>query len=136
MVRDAKETDIAGINALLELYGLCELSREYINDRDVSLVYHDMVGTGTVGGFLWCGLMANCTYGYIDKYAVLPENQGKGAAQELAKALRERLVAKGVKNVFGIIKQADWHHASAINGLKMGMSAHMKPYTYITGEVI
>jgi N-acetylglutamate synthase-like GNAT family acetyltransferase len=135
MVRDAKETDIDGINSLLELYNIRELDREHINDRDVSLVYHDMGGTGTVGGFLWCGLMANCTYGYIDKYALLPEHQGKGAGQELAKALKERLLAKGCKNVFGIIKQADWHHASAINGLKMGMEAHVKPYTYISGEV-
>lgn len=133
IVKKAKLTDLPGIQSLARSYNMLPPDENHIDKGDIAIVAVD--GKDVVG-FLWVGLMANRKVGYIDHFVVARTHVGKGVGSKLANKALKVLDAKKVKKVFGIIAQDKYHDASAINGLKMAMSAGSHPYTYVYTDII
>lgn len=132
MICSAKPKHFNDINELQKAYGLRSIEPLSINHRDISLVALDV--QGRVVGFIWMGLMAGNTRGYIDHFVVLPDYAKQGVGFQLGKALYDRAFKRGVREVFGVIRHNEFHDKSAMNALKFGLVAHSEPYTYVCGE--
>lgn len=112
-------------NLLLEC-GKFRFDGARINNRDLSFVALDR---GSVVGFLWVGLMANRTFGYLDQYAVSPNCRLKGVAKALGAKALSVCSSIGVRQLFGIIKHDEYHLASGSNAIKIG-GAGIDPVSY------
>lgn len=132
-IRKALPADLPAIQELTGKFGM-PVSEAHINNRDISLVAR--ATDGSLVGFLFCGLMAKNTTGYIDKFCVDPTYRKKGVGNALAMACLSELAKRKVRSAFGLIKQDEAHDASAINALKMAMGSDGKPYTYVHGDVL
>jgi GNAT superfamily N-acetyltransferase len=118
---------------LLQKYGKLVATESLFNHRDIAL--QARLDSGELVGFLWVGLMAKGTLGYIDKFCVDPAYAGKGVGTALAMGMKEELVKRKVKTVFGLIQQDEYHEKSAMNALKSAMGAHKLPYTFVEADV-
>lgn len=132
-VHKATKQDFPAIHFLMSRYGKMTVQPEHLNSKDITLCARD--DSGKLVGFLYIGLMAQGTVGYIDKFAVDPEYAGKGVGQLLAKEALKACLKRGVREVFGVIRQDQFHEKSAMNALKMAFSAHKEPYTYVSAQL-
>ncbi len=131
-IRRAYQADLDDINSLLEGYSINPVTRDCINDKDIAVVACE---AKRVVGFVWCGLMAKNTVGYLANFVVAQDCAGSGVGERLLKHTLEVLKKKSVKQVFGTIKQDEYHDKSAYNALKIAMGADKLPHTYVTGNV-
>lgn len=135
IIKRATHSDIPAIRYLLMTNGAKMVLEDYhINKRDIALQARDK-DTGALVGFLWIGLMAKNQLGYLDKFVVDKAYSGKGIGNMLAKAALEECLKQKVRQVFGIIKQDEYHDKSCVNALKMAMGSDAKPYTYVMTDI-
>lgn len=134
IIKPANKQDLPAINYLLNKYGKMSVSDSYINKKDVALQVREE--SGELIGFIWCGLMANGTIAYIDKFCIDPEYTHRGIGLLLAKYLQQVLHKRKVKSVFGLIKQDKYHDKSAMNSLRMAMGAHDASYTFVETDLL
>jgi N-acetylglutamate synthase-like GNAT family acetyltransferase len=132
LVRRAKRSDLPQISALQAQYGKMSVGPELINHRDIAIVAEDM---GRIVGFVYCGLMAQNTLGYVDKIVVDRDCAHKRVCQSIYKELGRLLVRMNVKTVFGIVKHDEFHDRAIMNALRMAMKGDAVPYTYIFTDV-
>lgn len=133
-ISTATKQDIPAIQYLLASYGSkLSLDPALINNKDIALQARDE--SGKLIGFLWVGLMAKNTLGYMDKFCVDKDYSKKGVGKALALALKDRLVKRRVKTVFGIIRQDQYHDKSAMNALRMAVGGDQISYTYVIADV-
>lgn len=128
----AKKKHLYKIRDLLSQCGKGDIESCDLNSRDIGLIAMD---DNRVVGFIWCGLMSQGRFGYLDKFAILPEYSGKGLAKSLGVAMLDYLAKNRVKDVFGVIKQDKYHDKSALNALKFAMGAKEDPYTYVYANI-
>jgi N-acetylglutamate synthase-like GNAT family acetyltransferase len=131
-IRVAKRFDLPAIRELMQTHGKNSVEEYHINNRDISLVAEM---DGKLVGFVWCGLMAQNKFAYVDKVSVHPDYQKKGVTNKLYWALGKRMVRAGVKQAFGIIRHDEWHTAAAVNALKMGFGSDGYNYTYVLADI-
>lgn len=129
----ATKGDLPAIRYLLNQYGKMIIGPEHLGHRDISICARN--SEGAVIGFLYIGVMAQNTVGYIDKFCVDPAAKGKGVGNLLAKAAFTACQKRGVKEVFGVIRQDEHHDKSAMNALKMAFGAHPESYTYVCADL-
>lgn len=133
-ISNATKQDIPAIQYLLASYGSkLVLDPACINKRDIALQARDE--SGKLVGFLWVGLMAKNTLGYMDKFCVDKDSSRKGVGKSLALAMKDQLVKRRVKTVFGIIRQDQYHDQSAMNALRMAIGGDPLPFTYVVADV-
>jgi N-acetylglutamate synthase-like GNAT family acetyltransferase len=130
-IRRARQSDLPGVQYLTLKAGKMTVTEDHINHRDISLVAYD---EERLVGFLWMGLMCRGKYGYIDKFLVDKDYSKKGVGNMLAIAMMREGLKRGVRDVFGIIKQDKFHEASGFNALKMAFGADSVPYTFVTAN--
>lgn len=116
----------------MQCYGKYTVDAAHINHRDISLV---AVNDNKVVGFLYVGLMAKNTVGYMDKFTIHPDYANQGIGQQLAVKALEESVKRGVREVFGIIQQDQYHDKSAMNALRMAIGSNGTPYTYVRADI-
>lgn len=133
VIRRAKKEDLPQIDALMNLYGLMTISPEHINKRDVSLVAETQ--DKLIIGFLWMGVMAKNTLGYIDKVTVHRDYNKQGISQKLFKALTPWVKRLGIQQILGFIRQDEFHNQSVVNALKMAVTSDGYPYTHVLVSV-
>lgn len=134
LISRAKKEDLPAIQHLMRMYGnKCQVEKEHLNHKDIAL--QARLDSGELVGFLWVGLMANNSLGYIDKFAVDSNYSGKKIGNQLAHAMLKEVNKRKVKQVFGIIKQDQYHDKSAINALKMAIRSDVTPYTYVIADL-
>lgn len=134
IVSHCKLSDLSAIKNLLSLYGKkIEITPAHLNKRDISL--QARLPSGELVGFVWCGLMANKTLAYVDKAVIHPDHHHQGILNTLYKALFKRAYELGIKEVFAIIRQDEYHDASAVNTLKMAVGADSLNYTYVVAKL-
>lgn len=122
----ATKKHVRGLEHLFLEIGKFKFDANRINNRDLSLV---AVDNGLVVGFMWVGLMANNTVGYVDWYSVMPSYRRKGVGKLLAAKTIPLCQKKKVQYVFGIIKHDEFHSASGGNALQLG-GAGIDPVAY------
>lgn len=132
-IHKASKQDYPAIHLLMSRYGKMSVNPEHLNSKDISLCARD--GEGKLVGFVYVGLMAQGTVGYIDKFVVDPEYAGKGVGNALARAAFQAATKRGVREVFGVIRQDQYHEQSAVNALKMAFGAHKESYTYVCADL-
>jgi len=128
----AKKKHLSKIRELLSQCGKGDIESCDLNSRDIGLI---ALEDQKVVGFIWCGLMSQGRFGYISKFAILPEYSGKGVAKAIGIAMLEHLYKSKVKDIFGIIRQDRHHDKSAFNALKFAMGAKEDPYTYVYANI-
>lgn len=114
-------------------YGKMDVGPEHINSKDIALCARDK--SGALVGFLFLGLMAQNKVGYLDKFCVDPDHTKKGVGNALARAAFQAATKRGVREVFGVIRQDQYHEQSAVNALKMAFGAHKESYTYVCADL-
>jgi len=133
IIRRAISSDLAAIQQLLKEHSGHPIGPEHLNKRDIALVAR---GTdGSLAGFIWCGLMAKNTTGYIACFCVHPDWRGKGVGAALGKRVMQEAARQGATYVFGAIREGASHDASAVNALKIGMASDPVPCTYVYASV-
>lgn len=133
-VSKPKKDDLPALQYLMQQYGKFTIDANHLNPRDIALQARN-TDNGEVAGFVWLGLMANSTVGYIDKFIVHPDYKNKGIGKLLANHALEACVKRGIKEVFGLIKQDQYHDASAFNALRMAMTSDNASYTLVQGNI-
>lgn len=121
---------LAEINNLLSKHGIHPVTASHLTEPNVI-----ELKDGKVIGFIWMGLMAEGTIGYIDKFVVHPDYRAQGVGYKLAQSLLECAKELGVKEVFGYIKQDENHDASGMNALKMALASDKGSYTHVFGQI-
>jgi N-acetylglutamate synthase-like GNAT family acetyltransferase len=132
-IHKASKQDLPAIRMLMQSYGKMVVGPEHVNQRDIALCARD--DEGRLVGFLYMGLMAQNKVGYLDKFCVDRGLAGKGVGSALAMACFEAAKKRGVREVFGVIRQDEFHEKSAMNALKMAFGAHKEPYTYVSADL-
>src|ERR1700743_1916476 len=133
IISRCNKRDIAAIASLCSLYGKkIEITPDHINKRDISL--QARLSTGEIVGFLWCGLLANKTICYMDKVVIHPDFHHKQILNKLYTELFKIAYKLGIKQVFGVIRQDEYHDASAVQSLRMALGADATSYTYVFGN--
>lgn len=132
-VRLAHRQDFDAIVSLLNEYGKFTITPRHINHRDISIIAYSPEGQCI--GFLWAGLMAGNTVAYIDKFCVKKEFNGNRLGKRMAIRAMQEGVKRGVREVFGIIRQDDYHDKSAMNALKSAIGADTLPYTFVRADL-
>lgn len=127
-------TDLPAIDHLMNQYGKMSVSPEHINRRDIAL--QARTDNGALVGFIWMGVMAKGTFGYVDKFTVDPAYAGQGVGRLLANRLLSECQTRGVRTVHGFIRQDEYHDKSGVNALKMAMGADPLPYTFVTSDIL
>jgi len=132
-IRLARKSDYPAVVELLKEHGKFSVTRKHLNHRDISvIVYAD---TGECIGYLYCGLMAGNSVAYMDKFTIHSSVNGQHLGHKMALfAVREGL-KRGVREIFGIIKQDAYHDKSAVNALKVGIGSDKEPYTYVRADL-
>lgn len=133
IIKRALYQDLPAIRFLMQKYGKMVVTESLLNSRDIAI--QARLDSGELVGFLWCGLMAKGTIGYLDKFCVDPSYAKQGVGNALALALKTELVKRRVHSVFGLIKQDKFHDKSAMNALKCAMGSHDAPYTFVEAQV-
>lgn len=129
----ATKADINAISYLMQESGKMSVSEDLFNNRDIALQARE--DSGELIGFLWCGLMAKNSIGYLDKLAVSKKGNHKLARKMLGLAMKDELVKRKVRSVFGLIMHDQYHDRAAINALQWAFGAHSAPYTYVEADV-
>lgn len=133
-VTKCKAGDLFAIQHLMSMYDKkLDITAAHINKRDISL--QARLATGELVGFVWCGLLANKTLCYMDKVVIHPDFHRKQILNELYTELFKIAYKMGVKQVFGIIRHDEYHDASGVQALRMGMGADKESYTYTFGNL-
>lgn len=134
LISRARKQDLPAIHELMRLYGSkMQVGSEHLNNRDIALQARN--ANGELVGFVWAGLMAQNTLAYIDKVAIRPDYAKQGVSQLLYHELFKLGARRGVKEVFGIIRQDQYHDKAAVNALKMAFGADSLPYTYVRAQM-
>lgn len=129
----ATKQDLPAVSELLNTYGKQSIYPEMLNNKDIAIQARDE--TGTCVGFIWCGLMAQNTVGYIDMFTVHPDHANKGIGKMLAQALMDTCLKRRVRSVFGVIKHDQYHNKSAMNALRYAMAAYPDNFTFVYADV-
>ena len=132
-VRLAHKQDYPAIVSLLNQYGKFTLTQRHINHRDISIVSYSP--TGECNGFLWVGLMAGNTVGYIDKFCIGREYAGERLGKRMALIGIQECLKRGVREVMGIIRQDEYHDKCAMSALKAAIGADELPYTFVRADL-
>lgn len=132
-IKKATKDDFPAIHHLLGKYGKFTVSKKHLNHRDISVVAY--TDEGECVGFVWVGLMAGNSVAYVDKLCVSPEYARQKVGLKLAALAIKLSVERGVREVFGIIKQDKYHDRSAMNALRSAIGADQEPYTYVRADL-
>jgi len=133
-VSRASREDLPAIRHLSAIYGHKLTVEDYhLNGNDIAL--QARADNGEMAGFVWAGLMARNKIAYIDKVMVNPEYTSKGVLPLLYKELFRLGIARGVKTVFGIIRQDKYHDKAAKAALHMAFGGDSLPYTYVYADM-
>lgn len=134
LISRCKLVDLGSIKDLLSMYGKkVEITSNHINKRDIAL--QARLETGELVGFVWGGMLANKTIGYLDKVVIHPDHHHKGILNLLYKELFKQAYQAGVREMFGIIRQDEYHDASAVQALRMAVGADAVSYTYTVANL-
>lgn len=118
-ISKATKSDLSAIKYLISKYSnRIEFEDNYINKNDIALQARS--DTGELIGFVWVGLMAKNSFGYIDCLVVDPEFKGNKIAQGLLKAMLLESKKRKINRIFGVIAQDEFHDSCAISALKAG----------------
>lgn len=131
-IKRANIQHILCINELLINSNLSSITPDHLNGKDLAIAVFD---EDKLIGFLWVGLMAKNTLGWIDYFVIHPDYRTQGVGELLAKRALELGKQKGVKRAIAAIGHHEFHSASAMNALKMAMIAEPIPYTFIKGNI-
>jgi len=110
----ATKSDIPAIEHLLAPSGKFLFSKRAINKVD--LAYQVRNEEGRLVGFIWCGLMAGKSVGYIDHFCIAPDYAKQGIAQGLWDHLYKEVKARGIKYLLGNTANDD-HQIKTMVGL-------------------
>jgi N-acetylglutamate synthase-like GNAT family acetyltransferase len=137
VIRISKATreDLPAIRHLSSKYGhKLVVEDHHLNNRDLALQARNE--EGKLVGFVWAGLMANSKIAYVDKVMVDPEYSGKRLVlPSLYKKLLELAIKRGVRDMFGFIRQDQYHDRSAIAALHMAVGGEEIPYTHVFAQL-
>jgi ribosomal protein S18 acetylase RimI-like enzyme len=131
-IHRAHKSHLSRINTLLSNSGLLPITIDALNKRDIAVV---VIDGPEVVGFIWCGLMAKKTKGYIDHFVVHPDYIGNGVGAMLGTKLLSVAQKLGVKFLFGVIEHHASHDKSVINASKIGMQHYPVPHTIVFREI-
>lgn len=132
-VKKAKRVDFGAVHHLVSRFNKMSITPDHFNNRDIALIARNE--SGACIGFIWAGLMCNGTQIYVDKFAVDPACKGQGVGRLLAQALLDEAVKRGIRVAIAAIKQDQYHDASAINALRLGMASDGATYTFVHASV-
>lgn len=133
IVRTATKQDLNEIQVLLGKYdNIMQVNSEHLNNYDVAL--QARLDSGELVGFIWCGLMANKTLGYVDKFVVDPKYANQKVGLLLCQTLTKTLLTLGIKEAIGYIRQDEYHDKSALNALKTVMKTDRVSYTQVSAK--
>ena len=132
-VRKARKEDLEALNAIAEHYGWRHIPSNFINKRDIALTAVSKKD-GPVG-FLWCGLMAQNSFGYLEWFLVHPTFRKKGVGSALGKQFVKIAKKFNVKVVIGNVRHTEYHDSVIVNAYKIGMMADQIPHTLILGQL-
>lgn len=121
-IRRALKQDVTGLENLFELHG-AEFNEDFINKKDLSFV---AVEKEKVIGFIWVGLVANSSIGYIDFFFVDPEHVSKGVGKALGHKMKEIAKKKSVKQLVGQIEAQNVPSIKCAQNI--GMNFHPNPW--------
>ena len=130
----ARKEDLPAIRLLLQETGKMLIDEKYLTPRDIAIQARDS-DTGEVVGFLWCGVMAGNSLGYLDKFQVAQSRSRQGIGNLMAKAMLAEVKRRGIRQVFGMIQQDEFHDKSAFNALKMAMASDGRDYTLVFADL-
>lgn len=133
-ISKATKADLAAVLHLSQLYGFkMPIDETLFNPTDIALQARDE--SGALVGFVWMGLMAKGTLGYVDKVMVDPAYSGKKVVlPALYKELFTIALRRKVKQAFGIIRHDQFHDKAAKAALNMAWGADAVPYTYVLAQ--
>lgn len=133
-VSKARREDLPSIRHLSAIYGHKLLVEDYhLNNNDIAL--QARADNGDIAGFVWAGLMAKNKVAYVDKAMVHPDYSMHGVLPKLYLELMHIGIRRGVKQVFGIIRQDQYHDKAAKAALHMAFGGDELPYTYVYADV-
>lgn len=116
MIREARNSDLPEINAILDLQGFKPMTESHI--LDTCLVG---VVAGEVRGVIWASVGKSKSMAYVDYFAVHPHNKGIGI--KLALEGMDRMRKLGVKKLVSVVREhPEFKEALRINrwiGMKM-----------------
>ncbi len=133
VIRRAIRSDLPVIQDLASKYGKMEVGTEHLSHHDIALVARG--ADGSLMGFIWLGIMAKGTTGYIDKFMVAPEYRKRGVGQALTQALFTEALKRRVVHAFGVIRQDEYHDAYATHALGTAMKGDPFTYTLIRNNL-
>lgn len=129
-----KPGDFFAIQHLMSMYEKkLDITRAHLNKRDIAL--QARLPSGELIGFIWCGIMANKTLCYMDKVIIHPDFHHNQILNALYQELFKIAYKMGIKQVFGIIRHDEYHDASGVQALRMGLGADKESYTYTFGNL-
>lgn len=130
----AIKSDLPAIQDLMLKYGnKCIVESYHLNKKDIAL--QARLETGELVGFVYCGLLAEGKVAYMDKVTIDPMHHKKGILISLYSELFKRAYRRGVKEVTGFIRHDEYHNASCVQALKMGLGADALSYTYVRAQL-
>lgn len=129
-VRRAKARDLAKIAELCTSCGFNAPNDKVINSQDIAIIAED--GTKAIG-FLWCGLMAKNSIGFVDFFIVHPDHRGQKVGEAIGQQLIKISNLKKVDLIIGTVRHDEFHDFSVANGRKIGLAPEPSSYTLITG---
>lgn len=133
-ISKATKQDLPAIDELLSKYdSIMRISPSYLNKRDVSLQARDE--SGKLVGFVWAGLLANRTLAYVDMAVIHPDHHHKGILLKLYRELFKICYSLGVKDMLGVIRHDQYHDASGIQALRLGVGADSQNYTLVKANL-
>lgn len=133
-VSKATREDLPAIHHLSAIYGhKLQVEDYHLNGNDIAL--QARADSGELAGFVWAGLMAKNKVAYIDKVMVNPEYSSQGVLPMLYKELFKIGINRGVKQVFGIIRQDRYHDKAAKAALHMAFGGDALSYTYVYADM-
>lgn len=132
-VRKTKKSDLPLLNQIAIHYGWGEIPTSFINKRDIALTA--LSDDYKPIGFLWCGLMANREFGYLEWFMIHPSYTGQKVGAALGRQFLKIIKKFNVKLVIGNVRHTAYHDSVLVNAYKIGMLADSTPHTLILGKV-
>lgn len=133
-ITKATKADLPAIQDLMSKYdNKCKIEAYHLNNKDLNRQVR--TEDGTLVGFAWIGLMAGKKVAYADKLVVHPDFHHRGIPGMMFKELITEGLRLGVEEMFGIIRQDEYHDASAVSTLKVAVGADLLPYTYVRASL-
>lgn len=127
------KADLPAIQYLMGQYAKTTITPEHLNKKDIAL--QARLESGELIGFVWCGLMANNTIGYVDLVTVDPTHTGRGVIHALYHELLVIAYNKGVRKAFGIIRHDQYHLKSAKAALRMAWGGDTSSYSHVYADL-